>query len=302
MDNIDNDVIIEVPPVQQHECYYIVDRHKERFDFPVHRHSEFELNFVEGCSGALRVVGDSIEELPGCDLVFISGNLPHGWLQHNCTSGHIREITLQFPADIFSDSMLRRSPFAPVSELLANSYNGVAFDPATAVAFRRPLEELAAAPEGDCLGRFLKFITIIHSLGQCGDYRILTRQILSAGDTSEEKTRVTEIIDYVRRHYNENLRQSDLALMAGMTPQAFARFFKKRIGRTVGEFIMETRMAAADYQLFFTDLTVSEVCYSCGFTNLSHFCRTFRNMRGCTPSQFREKFRMSRIKKDHLRH
>ena len=58
-----NHTITEITPLSDSDCFYLVDRHKTTFDYPIHRHEEYELNFVTNCEGARRIVGDSIEEL-----------------------------------------------------------------------------------------------------------------------------------------------------------------------------------------------------------------------------------------------
>ena len=92
-----SNVLRETPPITDKDCFYIVERHKSVFNYPIHSHEEFELNFVEHCHGVHRVVGDSIEEVGDYDLVLVTGDgLEHAWPQGNCTSPDVREITIQF--------------------------------------------------------------------------------------------------------------------------------------------------------------------------------------------------------------
>ena len=114
---VDN-VITEVTPLGDCDFFYVVDRTKDSFNFPVHRHSEFEINYVENCAGARRVVGDSVEDVGDFDLCIVGHGVEHGWEQHECKSKNIREITIQFPVDIFGDEMLRRTQMRSVKRLL----------------------------------------------------------------------------------------------------------------------------------------------------------------------------------------
>lgn len=292
------EVIVEYPPIQDDESFYIVARDKRGFDYPVHRHDMYELTFVRGGGGCMRVVGDSFEEIGEVDLIFLDGNLPHGWLQHHCVSGRIREITLQFSRELFGEFMLNHGPFAPLKELLANSVLGVKYGPDTIARVEPLLEELVMT-EG-YFPRFRKFLDIIEAVSYNRDYRFLVRSKETAvvGVDSGEVSRIAMIYDYIRDNFRGEIRQAALASMAGMTPQAFARYFKLRTGRTTGDFIMETRVAEACRQLYYTDRSVSEVCFSCGFRNVSHFCRSFKKYRGLSPSAFREYYRNDKITKD----
>lgn len=300
MEKLDADkgIITELPPIPESESYYAVCRHNKVFDYPVHRHEEFELNFLSGCAGVLRVVGDSIEELGDSDLVFVGGGVPHGWLNNGSDENGIceKEVTLQFSPKLFGDYMLRHSPFAPFKELMANSVHGIVYGAETSGKVAAALDELLE--EDDYFERFVKFLRVIQHLAIARDYRFLVRTLFTADDGSEEATRVALVYDYIRKHFKDKIRQPELAGLVGMTPQAFARFFKLRTGRTTGDFIMETRIAEACRQLYFSDKSVSEICYLCGFHNISHFSRSFRQFRGMSPSEFREKYKVAKISKD----
>lgn len=70
---------------------------------------EFELNFCEKAAGVRRIVGDSAEVIGDYDLVLITGqDLEHVWEQNECNSKEIREITIQFSPDLFSESFIIR--------------------------------------------------------------------------------------------------------------------------------------------------------------------------------------------------
>ena len=100
---------------------------------------------------------------------------------------------------------------------------------------------------------------------------------------------------YVNDHYSEDLRLESLASLAGMTPPAFSRFFKMRTGRTLSDYIIDIRLGNAARLLVDTTQNVSEICYSCGFNNLSNFNRIFKAKRGYTPRDFRALFKKKRV-------
>ena len=49
------DIIREITPLSEKDCFYIVDRRKTEFTYPIHCHSEYELNFIEHAPGVRRV-------------------------------------------------------------------------------------------------------------------------------------------------------------------------------------------------------------------------------------------------------
>ena len=68
-------VLTEITPLSDKDCFYIIDRHKSEFTYPVHRHAELEINFIENAAGARRIVGDSVETIGDYDLVLIGGDM-----------------------------------------------------------------------------------------------------------------------------------------------------------------------------------------------------------------------------------
>ena len=102
-------IITEISPLSEKDCLFIVERYKTEFTYPLHNHKEYELNFVENGAGVRRIVGDSVEEIGDYDLVLLCGdNLEHVWEQGNCQSKQIREITIQFSPDLFSNNFIRQ--------------------------------------------------------------------------------------------------------------------------------------------------------------------------------------------------
>lgn len=63
-----SEVLTEITQLSELDCFHIVERHKTEFTYPLHRHREFELNFVEHGAGVRRIVGDSMETIGDYDL------------------------------------------------------------------------------------------------------------------------------------------------------------------------------------------------------------------------------------------
>lgn len=57
------DVLKETTPLSSEDCFLVMQRPKSGFNFPLHVHMEFELNYLENAAGAIRIVGDSVEEI-----------------------------------------------------------------------------------------------------------------------------------------------------------------------------------------------------------------------------------------------
>lgn len=73
MNALQSNIIREITPLSDKDCFYIAERYKTEFTYPIHNHAEFELNFTEKAAGVRRIVGDSAEVIFGSDYRKRSG-------------------------------------------------------------------------------------------------------------------------------------------------------------------------------------------------------------------------------------
>lgn len=290
-----NKIITEITPLSDKDCFYLIDRHKQCFDYPIHRHNEYELNFVSNCKGCRRVVGDSIEVLDEYDLALIGPGLEHGWEQNGAkTEGNMREITVQFNLVNASEEFLKKNQLAPIRELFGKAPRGVAFSQATIRSLLDRFDMLTQPQPGFL--RFLRLLEILYELAVSKDPRELsTSSFANIHFHTADSRRVQRVEEYINNNYAGELRLADLASLANMTPTAFSRFFKARTGRTLSDYIVDIRIGHAARRLVDTTMTSAEICYESGFNNISNFNRLFRKKKGCSPKEFRENYLKTRI-------
>ncbi len=289
-----SNVFREVTPLSDRDCFFIVERHKNEFIYPIHSHREYELNFIENGKGIKRVVGDSIEEIGELELTLVTGDgLEHAWEQGNCTSADIREITIQFSDSLLSDSLLGKNQFSSIKKMFENARLGVTFSLSAIAKVYNLLDTLPSMEER--FDQFLNMLKILNELSQDKGARILASTSFANTRQVSESRRVLKVKDYISDHYTDDLRLEDLASMVGMTPSAFSRFFKQHTSRNLQDYIIDVRLGKAARMLVDTTSGISEICYACGFNNISNFNRAFKNRRGYTPRDFRALFTKNRV-------
>lgn len=287
-------ILHEIPPITEKDCFFIAERHKSEFTWPIHSHSEYELNFIEGGSGVRRVVGDSIEEIGSYELTLIAGNgLEHAWEQGNCTNTDIREITVQFSADLLPSSLLSRNQFASIRKMFERARMGLTFSMQAIMKVYSILDTLSQNQER--MEQFLQMIKILYELSLDKDARTLASSAFAVVQETNEIRRILKVKEYIASHYPEAIHLEDLAQIAAMTPSAFSRFFKQHTARGPMDYIIDIRVGSAARMLSDTSTSISEICYACGFNNLSNFNRTFKARRGYTPRDFRALFTKNKI-------
>ena len=286
-------IIREITPLSDKDCFYIADRRKDRFVYPLHCHKEFELNFVEHVSGVKRIVGDSIETTSDYAWVLItSPDLEHCWAQGDCQSPEIREVTIQFSQHFF-DSLINTNQFERVKVMLNKAQHGLCF-PLPAIMKVYALIDTLFEKKG--FYAVVSFLSLLYELSFFTDSaRTLSSSSFAQIEVQANSRRVQKVQHYIYEHYQEEIRLNYLAEMVGMTSVAFSRFFKLRTGKSVSEYIIDIRLGYAIRLLVNSTMSVAEICYECGFNNLSNFNRIFKKEKNLSPKEFRESYKKSRI-------
>jgi AraC-like DNA-binding protein len=288
------DIIHEITPLGGRDVLYIADRHKKEFNYPIHNHDVYELNFVEHASGVRRIVGDSSEVIGEYDLVLItSPDLEHVWEQYQCQSPDVHEVTIQFNMDISEDGFLGRNPFRSIRNMLQQARKGLAF-PLSAIMHVYPLL-ISLSEVKDGFYAVQQFLKILYELSRQDGAHTLATSSYAKVDVESDSRRVLKVKNYISTHYQDELRLTELASIAGMSSSAFSRFCKLHTGRNLSDYIIDLRLGYASRQLVDTSKSISEISYSCGFNNLSNFNRIFKKKKGCNPTEFRENYRKTRI-------
>ena len=92
----------------------------------------------------------------------------------------------------------------------------------------------------------------------------------------------------MHNNYNYNLRIVDYAKLCCQSVSTFKREFKRHFNETPSHWLMKQRLNKAKELLSNTSLPVNEVSMECGFENLSHFSRVFKEKTGSSPLRFRQ--------------
>ncbi|MDR0798151.1 MAG: AraC family transcriptional regulator [Dysgonamonadaceae bacterium] len=287
--------IFEVTPLSEKDCFYIADRHKTEFTYPIHSHKEYELNFITHAAGVKRIVGDSIEIIGDYDLVLIgSKDLEHVWEQHECTSKDIREITIQFSPNLFSSELLTKNQFHSIHDMLQFAQNGIAFPMPAILSVYNQLDKLASEKDG--FYAVITFIQILHELSLYNDsVQMLSSSAFAKIGVHSDSRRIQKAQQFINDHYKDEIRLVQLADMVGMTSVAFSRFFKLHTGKNLSDYIIEVRLGHVTRLLIDTNQSISEIGYESGFNNLSNFNRIFKKKKDCSPKEFRENYRKKKL-------
>jgi AraC-like DNA-binding protein len=292
--SLNNKILREITPLTQNDCFTIFSRTKKEFDFPLHFHDEFELNFIQNANGAKRVVGDHVEEIGNIELVLVGPNLQHGWFTHKCKDKIINEITIQFHRDLFDEKFLRRNQMSFIRTLLQRSARGVLFSQATTLSIMPRLIQL---PQKHGFDSVLELMSILHDLSISRNLTTLSDLSFNVETSFYNSRRIEKIMTFLNNNFNENITLGDAAKIAGMAEVSLSRFFKSRTGKTFIDTLNEVRLGHATRLLIDTTNSINEVAYQCGFNNMSNFNRIFKKKKDSTPKEFRQTYTSTGVRK-----
>ena len=286
-------VLSEITGLSDKDCFFIVERHKNKFTYPLHCHADYELNFISNGAGVRRVIGDSIETIGPYELVLVTGeHLEHVWEQGTCNSEDIREITIQFSSTLFSEDMLAKNQFESIRKMFEAAKQGVCFPQEAIMKVYSTLD--AIAQQTDSFTQYMQCMQILHDLSLF-EWRTLATSAYAKAPLHHESRRVEHIKDYIHAHYAEPITLDDIANLISMSPSSCSRFFRSNAGKTVTDYILDVRLGNASRALVDTNDSVSVICYRCGFNNLSNFNRVFKAKKGMTPSEFRRVYMKKKV-------
>ena len=115
-------------------------------------------------------------------------------------------------------------------------------------------------------------------------YYCLNRPVKLTGGLSPVIAR--RIKEYIHQHSNQALHLSELAEIAGLSDYHFLRMFKKSTGFTPNDYVTHVRVEKSK-QALACQQPLAQVAIDSGFSNQSHFNRTFKKWVGMTPGAFR---------------
>ena len=123
-----------------------------------------------------------------------------------------------------------------------------------------------------CNGLFLQ---ILHRFMEL----LIFKTELYTGDV-----RITKVIRYIARHYSERLTVKMMAQMVGLNPTYFGVLFNQTLGIGFNQYLTQTRIKNAEIMLASGEYKVGNVAEACGFTDVSHFYKQFKFIKGFPPS------------------
>jgi AraC-like DNA-binding protein len=113
-----------------------------------------------------------------------------------------------------------------------------------------------------------------------------TTKTMEEGLLTDPKNPITHVVEFIRLNLRENISMKKLSEKAGMSTTSFYRYFRRELGMSPIEFVLNEKIKCAKKLLKNPSIQINEVCYLSGFEDSNYFIRLFKKHEGITPKQY----------------
>lgn len=282
-------ISFQVPKSQKEFVRFQEDRGKTFYD-KLHQHPQLQLTvIVEGRGQFLS--GDYVGRFSAGDVFFLGAHVPHvfrsdpEYFEQNTSYNSVGNT-------VFFDFAALERAIGELDELMPlqkfHHYAGLCFQ-VLGLTQERITALMGDFGESEGLYRFQLAIQFLTMLEKAGDeLKQLNHAGLIQRLSEKDGNRMNRVMQYLLLHRFEKISLEETAAVANLSKEAFCRFFKLRTRKTFTQYLVQLRINEAQKLLQETDLGISEIAFRVGFENLSYFNRSFKNIAGMTPRDFKQ--------------
>ncbi|SAK59154.1 AraC family transcriptional regulator [Caballeronia glebae] len=250
-----------------------------------HFHPEYEIHLITATTGKY-FVGDHIGNFAPGNLVMVGSNLPHNWVSNVAGGDRVVErcLVLQFHSAFVTRATEAFPEFRRMESLLDSSRWGLLFTQETGAAAEPIMREMLGA-QG--MRRIALLAALFELLAQSEEPARLASDAYRADPDRYGETRINHVLSFIGKNLSQELRETELAELAGQSASAFSRYFRRHTGVPFVQYVNRLRINLACQLLMSDELSVTDICYQVGFNNLSNFNRQFLSLKQMSPTRWR---------------
>jgi AraC family transcriptional regulator len=109
------------------------------------------------------------------------------------------------------------------------------------------------------------------------------------------------VIDLVRSRISEDISLADMAAVTGLSITHFSHIFKKSMGESPHQFVLQQRVQCAKELLVSVNFRMIDIALACGFKTQQHFARIFRKVCGLSPTEYQRLKLSGRLRDSYVR-
>jgi AraC-like DNA-binding protein len=256
-----------------------------------HFHDLYELIFINKSYGKLYTDKEIFDFKEG-DIFLLGPGYGHCFYNDKSfveKGEEAHATTIFFKRDFLGKGLFDYSSFVEVNELLDKAHFGLKITDSNS----RLKELFLTITKRKGLKQLILLLEIFDLLSGFDNnkLKILSRNESMIDPYHSDSMKLQPVLEYVLENFKSNITNEKAANLAHMNEAAFCRYFKKRMELTFSQYVNNVRMDHAKELLLYSDQDVSQICYECGYNNISYFNRKFRETTKKSPKQFRDTFK-----------
>jgi AraC-like DNA-binding protein len=246
-----------------------------------HYHPEYEIVFVRKGSGKLHI-GEHLKNYEEGELVFIGPDLPHTGFGYGVIGEH-EEIVVQLRKDFLGEEFMQKPELQHIRKLFERAKQGLSFQGKSRKIVAVKLQKMLTFSHFE---RLVELLNIFDILATTTEFSVLNAADKRFDFNHKDEDRINKVYEYVEQNYQKNIDIRAVADLANLTISSFCRYFKKISHITYTDFVNEYRINQA-CRLLFENKPIADICFEVGFNNISHFNKTFKQLKGVSPREYK---------------
>ncbi|CAN7387457.1 response regulator [Paenibacillus sp. LjRoot153] len=121
-------------------------------------------------------------------------------------------------------------------------------------------------------------------------HHIVSKAMNQAEVVKETDKIVQTVLAYIALNMDQDLSRETLADQVFLNPDYLSRIFKKETGYSISDYILLEKIKLAKDLLSQTNVPISSIASSLGYTNFSYFTKLFKKYAGLGPTEYRSQF------------
>ncbi len=259
----------------------------------LHFHSDHQLTAICRSRGTL-YSGDSITQFKEGDVYLLGQNLSHVFRNDNIYYSESEQtaesVSVYFENDFVGREFFSKMEAAQISGLLRLAGKGIKLHGILKKAIYNRLLRLA---ELEGMQRIIHLLDILQKISISTEIGTLASLGYSLPAKDVDNKRINSVFNYLINHFTEQVTLETISGVANMSPTAFCRYFKSHTRKTFTRYLNEIRIGHACKLLIPDNFSIAQICYECGFTNLSNFNRQFKMITGYSPRKYLQQRQVS---------
>lgn len=282
---------LEHLPKEKGESFVVKYFDYHYYPTPWHYHPELEIVLVTESTGK-RFIGNHIADFRPGNLAFLGPNIPHTYRNDDKyyeadSALRAKSIVIHFTAASLGNDFLQLPEAKLLQQLFEQSAYGLEIIGKTNEKVSNKLFDIVSYTG---LKKWLCLVEILLDMASAA--RDCNRITASPyiGYNEKESTRLCNVFNWVVANLENDMTLNEAAAIAQMNPNAFSRFFSLRTRKTFSEFTRELRLQKAARLLIESETPVTQICFECGYNNISNFNRQFLDHYNMNPVKYRKTF------------